>query len=86
MKILIRDDTEHGVEYVTRVDAEREIKAWHQKAAHATEGRNEAIRILRVLKGDIDHLGHWIPDPCRELVEQFLSENDEMTSPHEPEA
>lgn len=36
--------------------------------------RNEAIRILRVLKSDIDHMGHWLPDPCRKMVETFLSE------------
>ena len=39
--------------------------------------RAEAIRILRTLKGDIDHLGHWIPDPCRKMVESFLLENVE---------
>ena len=32
MKILTRDDTEHGVEYVTRADAEREIESWKERA------------------------------------------------------
>jgi hypothetical protein len=43
--------------------------------------RNEAIMILRILKGDIDHLGHWLPVPCREMVESFLSENAESIHP-----
>jgi hypothetical protein len=37
--------------------------------------RDEAIRILRVLKSDVDHIGHWLPDPCRKMVESFLLEN-----------
>lgn len=31
---------------------------------------------LKVLKGDVDHLGHWIPDPCRQLVDDALSNNN----------
>lgn len=42
MKILTRDDTEHGVEYVTRADAEREIEAW--KANH--DNQVELKRII----------------------------------------
>ncbi len=41
---------------------------------------NEAIRVLRVLKGDIDHLGHWLPDQCRQMVEEFLA-NDKSVLP-----
>jgi hypothetical protein len=49
----------------------------HQLRQHAERlerERDEAIRILRVLKSDIDHMGHWLPDPCRKMVETFLSE------------
>jgi hypothetical protein len=28
---------------------------------------------LRVLIGDVDHLGHWIPDPCRRMVDDALT-------------
>jgi len=28
---------------------------------------------LKVLKADVDHLGHWIPDPCRKLVDDALN-------------
>jgi hypothetical protein len=31
---------------------------------------------LRVLKGDVDHLGHCIPDPCRRLVEEALYKSE----------
>jgi hypothetical protein len=27
---------------------------------------------LRVLLADVDHLGHWIPEPCRKKAEQAL--------------
>lgn len=37
--------------------------------------RNSAIRVLRILKSDIDHMGHWLPAPCRKMVESFLTEN-----------
>lgn len=49
--------------------------------AHTGKQRNEAIRILRTLKGDLDHLGHWIPEPCREMVESFLLENVNVLAP-----
>ena len=28
---------------------------------------------LKILMGDVDHLGHWIPDPCRRLVDDALA-------------
>lgn len=28
---------------------------------------------LKILMGEIDHLGHWIPDPCRRLVDDALA-------------
>lgn len=55
------------------------------KHCHDTENVNEAAarimaervktleNALKVLKGDIDHLGHWIPTPCRRLVDDALA-------------
>lgn len=55
------------------------------KHCHGTENVNEAAarimgervkkleNALKVLKGDVDYLGHWIPDPCRRLVDDALA-------------
>ena len=63
------------------------------KHCQGTENVNEAAarimaervktleNALKIFKGDVDSLGHWIPDPCRRLVDYALA-NDEMTSPH----
>jgi len=67
-------------------------KGWENKwkcavemAARAQLERDAAVRVLRVLKSDIDHIGHWIPDPCREMVESFLSVNASAMSSADPE-
>ncbi len=53
MKILNRDDTEHGVEYVTRADAEKEIEGWKDYATDACCTlrceRDEARRLAKEL-------------------------------------
>jgi hypothetical protein len=36
---------------------------------------------LKILKGDIDSLGHWIPDPCRRLVDDALANGQGQESP-----
>ena len=30
---------------------------------------------LKILMGDVNHLGHWIPNPCRRLVDDALLTN-----------
>lgn len=34
---------------------------------------NKLRNALQTLMSDVDHLGHWIPDPCRLLVEDALN-------------
>ena len=57
-----------------KMSAEESEDFLRQHAERLERERDEAIRILRVLKSDIDHMGHWLPDPCRKMVEKFLSE------------
>jgi hypothetical protein len=63
MKILTRDDTEHGVEYVTRADAEREIEAW--KANHDNQ-----VELKRIIAARPD-LAERAP-----MVERLVSERN----------
>ena len=60
-----------SVEFLSAHHAKHQLR---QHAERLERERDEAIRILRVLKSDIDHMGHWLPDPCRKMVEKFLSE------------
>jgi hypothetical protein len=64
MKILNRDDTEHGVEYVTRADAEREIEAW--KTNHDNQ-----VEIKRIIadRPDLDEHARKLECQRAELAE-----------------
>lgn len=33
---------------------------------------------LKVLMGDVEHLGYWIPDPCRRLVDDALANDKDQ--------
>jgi hypothetical protein len=54
MNILTRDDTEHGVDYVTHAEAQMEIEGWRNKwecaiemAARAEVERDEARELAQ---------------------------------------
>ena len=80
MNILTRDDTEHGVDYVTQAEAEREIQGWKNKwecavemAARAENDRDNYRELLIRIYNDINvlHTG----DAIRELTREFRDEN-----------
>mgnify|MGYP001558673766 CR=1 FL=1 len=61
-----------------------EVYAWYRAEADARmrdkAGSDKLRNALKVLLGDIDHLGHWIPDPCRRLVEDALANAEDQAT------
>ena len=49
MRTYTRDETEHGVEYVTLAEAEAEIKRWREKANRTEHMKRETTFIEKLL-------------------------------------
>lgn len=68
MKTVNRDDTEHGVEYVTRAEAEAEVAIW-QKRAKANYDLKTARRLLGLALADAIREGLQCEEEIRDALD-----------------